>query len=149
MYKRLDKQNLPWELLLEADPEKKKVTKYIDEGAGFIWEEAGEVLGILVFITRDTEFEIMNVSVAPSFQGQGIGGKLLDYAIEYFHLVKQKQRCVIIRTGSVTSKALHLYQKKGFVEVSREKDYFIHNYKEPIYEDGVLLRDQVTLEKQL
>ncbi|MDU7055385.1 MAG: N-acetyltransferase, partial [Enterococcus hirae] len=48
-----------------------------------------------------------------------------------------------------SSAALQLYKKIGFLEISREKDYFVKNYKQPIYENGQRLRDQVTLAKKI
>ncbi|MBO0460704.1 MULTISPECIES: GNAT family N-acetyltransferase [Enterococcus] len=149
MFEQLNKNDLPWALLLEADPDKDKVMAYVTNGDGFIWKEQDEVIGVLVYEIRDTEFEIMNVSVADAHQGKGIGGKLLDHAIERLSKESGQQTKILIRTGSITNPALHLYQKKGFEEVSREKDYFINNYPEPIYEEGILLRDQVTLAKKL
>lgn len=99
-----------------------------------------------MYDTRKTEYEIMNVAVAPSEQGRGIGRQLLLHTIKHLREGKNAQNKIIIRTGSVSSAALHLYKKVGFVEVSRDIDYFVKNYPEPIYENGELLRDQVTLE---
>ena len=146
MFTTLDKQHLPWELLLDADPDKEKIQMYVDMGSGFVWQVADEIKGVIVYDTRKTEYEIMNVAVAPSEQGRGIGRQLLLHAIKHLREGKNAQNKIIIRTGSVSSAALHLYKKVGFVEVSRNIDYFVKNYPEPIYENGELLRDQVTLE---
>lgn len=146
MFTTLDKQHLPWELLLDADPDKEKIQMYVDMGSGFVWQVADEIKGVIVYDNRETEYEIMNVAVAPSEQGRGIGRQLLLHAIKHLREGKNAQNKIIIRTGSVSSAALHLYKKVGFVEVSRDIDYFVKNYPEPIYENGELLRDQVTLE---
>lgn len=149
MLARLDKKHLPWGLLLDADPDKEKVQQYVFSGSGFVWQVEGETIGVLVYVARKTEYEIMNVAVASSAQGKGVGRCLLAHTIKCLREEKEQQNKIIIRTGSVSSPALHLYQKVGFVEVSREADYFITNYAEPIYEEGKLLRDQVTLELSL
>ena len=146
MFTTLDKQHLPWELLLDADPDKEKIQMYVDTGSGFVWQVADEIKGVIVYDTRKTEYEIMNVAVAPSEQGRGIGRQLLLHTIKLLREGKNAQNKIIIRRGSVSSAALHLYKKVGFVEVSRDIDYFVKNYPEPIYENGELLRDQVTLE---
>lgn len=146
MFTTLDKQHLPWELLLDADPDKEKIQMYVDTGSGFVWQVADEIKGVIVYDNRETEYEIMNVAVAPSEQGRGIGRQLLLHAIKHLREGKNAQNKIIIRRGSVSSAALHLYKKVGFVEVSRDIDYFVKNYPEPIYENGELLRDQVTLE---
>ncbi|MBO0430680.1 N-acetyltransferase [Enterococcus sp. DIV0660C] len=149
MIEKLKANELPWALLLDADPEKEKVLAYLEQGEGIVWKENGETLGVLIFVATKDEFEIMNVAVAPQSQGRGIGGLLLEAAFQQIEEETENQTQVIIRTGSITSAALHLYQKKGFSEISREKDYFIKNYAEPIYEEGILLRDQVTLAKSI
>ncbi|OQO70254.1 GNAT family N-acetyltransferase [Enterococcus villorum] len=142
----LDKANLPWSLLLDADPDKEKVQQYIDSGSGFVWQRDNAILGVIIFVVRKTEFEIMNVAVTSKEQNKGIGYNLLIYTLQELQKIKTTQQKIIVRTGSITSNALHLYRKVGFKETIIERDYFIKNYPEPIYENGKLLRDQVTLE---
>lgn len=149
MIEQLKPNELPWDLLLDADPEKEKVLAYLEQGEGIIWKDNGETLGVLIFVATKNEFEIMNVAVAPQSQGKGIGGLLLEATFRQIIEEVDSQTQIIIRTGSITSAALHLYQKKGFSEISREKDYFIKNYAEPIYEEGIRLRDQVTLARTI
>ena len=96
-------------------------------------------------MAREKEYEIVNVAVAPKYQGKGIGGKLLETAFQKLSQLASSQTQIIIRTGSTSSAALHLYQKMGYVEIGRVKDYFIHHYSEPIFENGDQLRDQVIL----
>ncbi len=96
-------------------------------------------------VVREKEFEIVNVAVEPSHQGKGIGGKLLETAFQKLSQLASSQTQIIIRTGSTSSAALHLYQKMGYVEIGRVKDYFIHHYSKPIFENGEQLRDQVIL----
>ncbi len=96
-------------------------------------------------VAREKEYEIVNVAVAPTYQGKGIGGKLLETAFQKLSQLASSQTQIIIRTGSTSSAALHLYQKMGYVEIGRVKDYFIHHYSEPIFENGDRLRDQVIL----
>ncbi|WP_165003632.1 MULTISPECIES: N-acetyltransferase [unclassified Enterococcus] len=145
MIEELDKKNVPWTLLLEADPDEEKVAAYIETGEGFIWKEKNEIAGVLVYTTRQTEFEIMNLSVAEKEQGKGIGGQLLDAAFALLSARAETQKRILVRTGSTSNAALHLYRKKGYQEISREKDYFIKNYPQPIFENGERLRDQITL----
>lgn len=142
-------ESLPWELLLEADPKRELVEAYLEKGSLLLYKEDGHVLGELVYqLSALGQVEIMNVSVAQKAQGKGIGRRLLERAFTDI-----KERCgsvaVIIKTGDITSAALHLYQSVGFVEKSRVQDYFLTHYEEPIYENGELLRHQVILEKVL
>lgn len=149
MIQILDKTEVPWRLLLDADPDPEKVKSYLASSEGIIWKENQTTLGVLVFQDQKTQFEIMNVAVAPEAQGRGIGGKLIDAAFHQMTDRKTVQEKIIVRTGSISTAALHLYKKKGFEEIDCEKDYFLKNYPEPIYEEGQLLKDQVTLAAKL
>lgn len=145
MIEELNKKDLPWSLLLDADPDKEKVQVYVSRGSGWIWKEKEKTIGVLIYVAREKEYEIVNVAVAPTYQGKGIGGKLLETAFQKLSQLASNQTRIIIRTGTTSSAALHLYQKMGYVEIGRVKDYFIHHYSEPIFENGDQLRDQVIL----
>ncbi|WP_270094669.1 GNAT family N-acetyltransferase [Enterococcus faecium] len=145
MIEELNKKDLPWSLLLDADPDKEKVQVYVSRGSGWIWKEKEKTIGVLIYVAREKEYEIVNVAVAPTYQGKGIGGKLLETAFQKLSQLASSQTQIIIRTGSTSSAALHLYQKMGYVEIGRVKDYFIHHYSELIFENGDQLRDQVIL----
>ena len=145
MIEELNKKDLPWSLLLDADPDKEKVQVYVSRGSGWIWKEKEKTIGVLIYVAREKEYEIVNVAVTPTCQGKGIGGKLLETAFQKLSQLASNQTRIIIRTGTTSSAALHLYQKMGYVEIGRVKDYFIHHYSEPIFENGDQLRDQVIL----
>lgn len=108
-------------------------------------ERKRKTIGVLIYVAREKEYEIVNVAVTPTYQGKGIGGKLLETAFQKLSQLASNQTRIIIRTGTTSSAALHLYQKMGYVEIGRVKDYFIHHYSEPIFENGDQLRDQVIL----
>lgn len=145
MIEELNKKDLPWSLLLDADPDKEKVQVYVSRGSGWIWKEKEKTIGVLIYVASEKEYEIVNVAVTPTYQGKGIGGKLLETAFQKLSQLASNQTRIIIRTGTTSSAALHLYQKMGYVEIGRVKDYFIHHYSEPIFENGDQLRDQVIL----
>lgn len=142
-----DLKELPWPLLLDADPDRALVESYLKRSRVLVYQE-DYIEGVLVFEERADEWEILNVAVSESHQGQGIGGQLLDAAFAWMKKQAPDKR-VLIKTGDLTSPALSLYQKKGFQQIAIVKDYFVDNYPEPIYEDGRLLRNQVILAKQL
>lgn len=111
MIEELNKKDLPWSLLLDADPDKEKVQVYVSRGSGWIWKEKEKTIGVLIYVAREKEYEIVNVAVAPTYQGKGIGGKLLETAFQKLSQLASSQTQIIIRTGSTSSAALHLYQK--------------------------------------
>lgn len=141
---------LPWSLLLDADPEKEVVDRYIETSEILVFENQQQIVGVIVYQRQTGGWEIMNVAVAPEAQNQGIGGRLLTAALGKIAATKMKETlCVTIKTGNLPSAALTLYKKMGFVEKRVVKNYFVDHYKEPIYENGLLLTDQVILEKIL
>jgi ribosomal protein S18 acetylase RimI-like enzyme len=141
---------LPWPLLLDADPEKEVVDRYIETSEILVYEKEQRIVGVIVFQLQTAGWEIMNVAVAPNLQNQGIGACLLTAALGEIAATKnQAPLPVTIKTGNLPSAALTLYKKMGFVEKRVVKNYFVDHYKEPIYEDGILLTDQVILEKIL
>lgn len=139
-------EDLPWELLLDADPQRSLVEDYLKRSELLVYEAASQVVGVIVFQAGAAEWEIMNVAVDPKWQGQGLGGELLDAALATIEKTPGAKE-VIIKTGDLTSAALTLYQKKGFRQVALVKDYFIEQYDEPIYENGQRLRNQVILKR--
>lgn len=88
----------------------------------FVAEKNNKIIGYISLII-EKEFSyfiaqrcasILFLVVDTSFQNQGVGGLLLDHAIQYC----QQQRSTIIRVGTDEhNHALHLYQKKGFNQV--------------------------------
>ena len=84
----------------------------------------------------------MNIAVQPTFQAQGIGSKLLAYAIAE---IKCKG-VEIIELGTGTfGHQLSFYQKLGFRVESVIKNHFLENYPEPIFENGIQHKDMLRL----
>ena len=84
----------------------------------------------------------MNISVAPEYQKIGIGRKLLQYVI----IATRKAKVKRLEVGTGTfGYQLAFYQREGFRVDSVEKDFFLVNYEEPIYEDGIQLQDMLRL----
>jgi len=56
---------------------------------------------------------------------------------------------IIIGTGDAGIKQLYLYQKVGFEIYDIKHRFFIDNYPEPIYENGIQLKHMIMLKKDL
>lgn len=64
----------PFELLLDADPSEQRVRNYLSRGKCWTAKLDGSTVGVYVLLpTRPDTLELVNVAVAPDFQGQGIG----------------------------------------------------------------------------
>lgn len=139
---------IPYDLLLLADPSKILVDTYLKESDVYIARHNENVVGVIVLfpLTPDT-VEIKNVGVKPEVQGEGIGSYLIENVIK---IAKQnKQKKVFIGTANSSVGQLYLYQKHGF-EISRIKhNYFIENYTELIYENGIQAKHLLILKMEL
>ncbi|WNF21213.1 GNAT family N-acetyltransferase [Mesobacillus jeotgali] len=139
----------PWKLLLMADPSKALVSRYLDEGLCYVTEsENGETIGVIVLVpVSDHIIEIMNLAVDESHQGKGLGTLLLKHGIQTS--AENGYDTIEIGTGNSSINQLALYQKVGFRITGIEHDFFIRNYEEPIFENGIQCRDMIRLSMPL
>lgn len=135
----------PWDLLLLADPSKELVSHYINDGICYVADsEKGETIGVIVLLPIHTgKIEIMNLAVHPLFQGKGIGTSLIKHGIQT--AMKDSYKTIEIATGNSSFDQLALYQKSGFRITSIDHDFFLRNYDEPIFENGIQCRDKIIL----
>ena len=143
--KQITKRNeLPMMLLLLADPSEEQVMSYALKGECYVAVEAGEVVGVYVLLQKDEHTaEIMNVAVSEPKQGKGLGKKLILHALEVAKSLGVKK--VEIGTGNSSIGQLALYEKCGFQKTGIIENFFIDNYPEPIFENGIQCRDMVRL----
>ena len=144
--KRLTNQaDLPMNLLLLADPSEEQVMSYVNEGECYVAvANGGEVVGVYVLLQKgEHTAEIMNVAVAEHIQGQGLGKKLVSHALEVAKSLGMLK--VDIGTGNSSIGQLALYQKCGFRITGVVENFFVDNYPEPIFENGIQCRDMVRL----
>lgn len=134
-----------FELLLEADPSKELLDRYLQEGV--LFEAIIEKIPVGVLLLTKTEdpdeIEIKNIAVSDQHQHQGIGSDLLQFAKDY--ATEQGFSKLKVCTGSTSIGQLYFYQKFGFRMSHIESDFFVVNYDEPIYENGIHLKDLVHL----
>ncbi|GGG13722.1 GNAT family N-acetyltransferase [Paenibacillus abyssi] len=139
---------IPYHLLLLADPAKHLVDDYLSRGLCFVATIENKTVGVFVLIhTHPRTVEIVNIAVKEDFQGKGIGRKLVERALEEARKLHANR--IEIGTGNSSLKQLALYQKCGFRVHGIDFDFFIRNYEEEIYEDGIQCRDMIRLKKDL
>ena len=139
---------MPYKLLLLADEEMQAIEQYILQSDIYVVDMDGEVIGVCVLYPLNKHtVEIKAIAVDERFQNQGIGKGMLKDA----ELQARMSGCqeLVIGTPATAKKQLSIYQKAGFVEFDIRKDFFIQNYAQPIFEDGVQLRDMAVLKKIL
>lgn len=145
LIKRLEEgEEIPWKLLLMADPSKEVIEKYLSVSEIYVALLHNQIIGIYVLtnIPRHV-FELKNIAIDEKYQGQGFGKKLVQDAIQKAKN-KGAQR-IEVGTGNSSLSQLALYQKCGFRIIGVEKDFFTKNYEEEIIENGILCVDMIRL----
>lgn len=150
METRLLKKNeqRPMELLLTADPSEELVKDYLERGHCYTAEIDKQIVGVFVLlkISSDT-IELINIAVDEKYQGRGIGKTLVKDAIQKAKDMGYKK--IEVGTGNSSINQLALYQKCGFRITGVDKDFFIRNYEEDIFENGIQCMDMVKLSQEL
>ncbi|ACL06018.1 GCN5-related N-acetyltransferase [Desulfatibacillum aliphaticivorans] len=133
----------PMDLLLQADPSISKVKGYLNQSRCFIASLNGESVGACIVQPLSSGVhELMNISVAPEHQQKGVGRKLLQHVIESIRNANAER--LEVGTGTFGYQ-LAFYQREGFRVDFIDKGFFLLNYEEPIFEDGIQLKDMLRL----
>jgi ribosomal protein S18 acetylase RimI-like enzyme len=141
-------ENMPYDLLLLADPSTEMIDAYLKQSKVFVATLGQEVIGTIVISALSAQCaEIKNIAVRSEFQGKGVGKRLLDFAIETARNANYQSLCIGTSNSSIAQ--LYLYQSKGFEIKEIIKDFFINNYPEPIYENGIRAKHMIMLEIKL
>nr|WP_317128113.1 GNAT family N-acetyltransferase [Parabacteroides goldsteinii] len=139
----------PYELLLLADPNREYVDDYLKTSDCFIAIEGNKVFGVVVVQKQTaTMAEVLNLAVDESFQRKGIARRLLRFISDEW-AEKNQVELLKVCTGTSAPGPLMLYQQEGFDLKELDRDYFVRNYPEPIWENGLQCRHQLILEKEL
>lgn len=134
---------VPISLLLEADPSKENIKSYLSTSWCFAAQENDLIIGACIVKTMEKNTaEILNVSVMPQMQAKGIGSQLLKFVIN--QLIKKAVSRIELGTGTFGYQLIY-YQRLGFRVDSVVKDYFLKNYTDPIFENGIQLKDMLRL----
>lgn len=141
-------KELPYDLLLLADPSRELVDEYLKQSHVFVADVNNKTVGVCVLyhINRN-KAEIKNVAVDPQHQKQGIGNMLMKEVIK--QAAEKGYKELIIGTGNNGFSQLYMYQRLGFEMTEIIRNFFIDNYKEPIFENGLQCKHMIILTKDL
>ena len=97
---------------------------FVDTGGAIIMAEiSGCAVGCCGLLNHGGDvYEISKMAVRRGYRGSGIGSKLLDAMVERARVIGAKRLEIISSTR--LAPALHLYRKKGFVEVPLASDAY-------------------------
>lgn len=117
---------------------------------GFTVVTHNELLGLITYIMKEKECEI--ISLDSTVEGKGIGSLLVKNVEEL--AIKQNCKRIRLITTNDNLSALRFYQKRGYLlyEVLRNAVEKARKIKPeiPLFgNDGIPIRDEIVLEKQL
>jgi len=132
-------------LLLLADEQEDMIDRYLERGTMYVLDDDGVKAECVVTDEGDGVLEIKNIAVLPECQHKGYGKRLIQYIEQ-----KYGKDFRILRVGTGDSPlTIPFYERCGFVEIYRLRNFFIDNYDHPIFECGTQLIDMVYLEKSV
>jgi ribosomal-protein-alanine N-acetyltransferase len=102
----------------------------------WVLREQGELAGYFLLMAALDEAHLLNVSVAASRQGQGLGRYLLDKVAACAR--GRDAESVLLEVRPSNLRALKVYQRYGFAEIGRRRAYYpAHNGQR---EDAIVMR---------
>lgn len=132
-------------LLLLADEQEDMIDRYIENGTMYVLDDNGVKGECIVIDAGSNILEIKNIAIRPDCQRKGYGKALIDFIVDKY---KKKYSVLQVGTGDSPS-IIHFYEKCGFIRSHRIKNFFVNNYKNPIYECGIQLIDMIYLKRKL
>ncbi|MGG5144414.1 GNAT family N-acetyltransferase [Alcaligenes ammonioxydans] len=135
--------SLPLSLLLHADPSPRLIETYRHTPHAWRIDDQEHTAAAAIVQPQNAQsWELMNIAVAPSHQGRGLGAQLLSTVIDYVRA--QGAHTLTVATGTI-GYPLFFYQRAGFQVVAVEPDYFLRYYDEALFEDGLQHKDRLIL----
>ena len=119
----------PWSENSVASELKNKLALWL------VAEKEGRVAGYIGSQTCGDESDVMNVAVHPDFRRRGIAEKLVNSLVEELRSIES--RCLTLEVRASNVPAIALYEKLGFAEIGRRKNY----YRNP-REDALIMRKE-------
>jgi GNAT superfamily N-acetyltransferase len=134
-----------------AEDSAAELDSYIGAGRILVAVTGTEVIGHLQLTgTGDPrQAEIKNMAVHEDFQGQGVGRRLVQAAVDL--AAAESVSLLLVATAAADIGNLRFYQRQGFRMRSVERDVFTPatGYPPGLRIDGIELRDRVWLDREV
>ena len=133
------------DLLLEADPSKDMIHKYLNDSDVYALKKGDELISIAVIlpISRKT-LELKNIVTTEKYRNKGYAKTLLKSLCSNY---KQKYDRMLVGT---TENNIPFYVKQGFDKYEKTiKNFFIDNYNEEIKDGDLICTDLIYYSKEL
>lgn len=140
--KKIEDKKKNLDLLLLADPEEEAIDKYIDNCEVFEFYHRDILIGQgAVMELSSTVYEIKNFAIYEKFHNCGYGKILINLLCEKY-LESFKNIEILVGTSE---QGVGFYKKCRFQFSHIVKDFFITNYKQLIFENGIQCKDMFYL----
>ncbi len=97
----------------------------------YVYEDKNEIIGYISISFDGEQGEILNFAVNKRYQHNGIGTKILAYAMNILHSKGAKSFILEVRESNIG--AISLYEKFGFKRISLRKNYYSNNENALVY----------------
>ena len=133
------------DLLLEADPSKDMIHKYLNDSDVYALKKEDELISIAVILHIDRKtLELKNIVTKENYRNKGYAKTLLKSLCGNY---KQKYDRMLVGT---TENNIPFYVKQGFDKYEKTiKNYFIDNYDEEIIDGDLVCTDMYYYSKDL
>ena len=133
------------DLLLEADPSKDMIHKYLNDSDVYALKKGDELISIAVILHIDRKtLELKNIVTRENYRNKGYAKTLLKSLCGNY---KQKYDRMLVGT---TENNIPFYVKQGFDKYEKTiKNFFIDNYNEEIKDGDLICTDLIYYSKDL
>ena len=133
------------DLLLEADPSKDMIHKYLNNSDVYALKKGDELISIAVILPISRKIlELKNIVTTEKYRNKGYAKTLLKSLCGNY---KQKYDRMLVGT---TENNIPFYVKQGFDKYEKTiKNFFIDNYNEEIKDGDLICTDLIYYSKEL
>ena len=143
--KRIENKEDYIDLLLDADPSKASIMKYLQDSDVYGLKLNDEIISLAVILHIDNKtLELKNLVTKKEYRNKGYAKRLLKHLCGNY---KQKYDKMLVGT---TENNIPFYVKQGFDKYEKTiKNYFIDNYNEEIRDGNLICTDMIYYSKDL
>ena len=143
--KKIENKEDYMDLLLEADPSKDMIHKYLNDSDVYALKKGDELISIAVILHIDRKtLELKNIVTKESYRNKGYAKSLLKSLCGNY---KQKYDRMLVGT---TENNIPFYVKQGFDKYEKTvKNFFIDNYNEEIKDGDLICTDKIYYSRNL
>lgn len=126
-----------------ADETREAIDQYLWYSEVYLVKRNNHHVGLFCLYHQDAEtVELKNIAITENDQGQGIGEQTLKHIKK---ICCPKYKYIIVGTADCEINQIRFYERNEFHKCDVRKNFFLDNYPEPIFENGLKLKDMQLL----